>query len=1736
MAGRRIGEVFVAVEADTSLFRASATAGLKKALFGLEGKIPITADTSAARAQVAALKARMTDLSRVLSEIKIGANGKPAEAEIRKLQLQLANLAQMTAHVTMAADTSKLDADIAREELKLAKLNEEASSLSMDADNKRLIAKIATGEYAVERLEKRLEKLKVGVDDTAISAFLAQIHSIEADLEVLVADAHNIVLDADASRLLTAIGRSEAAIAEMRAQAEDLKIGGKVDLANLANIELSLLGLEGAVKRLNPDLAVMNDKLVQGARGWGRFGIGALAARVALFGGLSAVSGWHIALDAIIESLAVIVPALTVLGAGLAAFALAGSDAFRQVYQRLQNIHTVADAFGVTIGPMTGALEKLHAVVRPQVWQLYGDAIAVAHNKTGLFAKLAVDTGGVIDKLAARITVLATSAGPGLDRFIAAGTRDLQQFGRIFLNLGDAFGKLIQVTQQTHIADTLLAIVNAGAKLFDLFTKIPIPILATVIAIHGIYLWSGLAATGMVALLRPFSRMAAAAAGAKAAGTAVQDLANAGGGTRFARLGAVFKDLGTNLQALPGRVKSLATAFKDLVTKNWQAVVAGVVIAGLITIGIWLSRTKSRAQELLGQIDQLGRAATVFNVFNNLGAQLILTNRGLAIAQKDLNARLKEGTGASAEFTARFGPMNAGASEAADRVSALTARHQELVSTLLTTTTRLSGISKAYGTQGLAGAIALANIAGVKIDQLLSKDKAVWAGALQQIDGVVQGYQNMGQGATQLANDINVLTIAQSDQLKNVQTLNSAFDQFTQIVSGPIDSFLSLANTLKRFTTDAGVAGASISGLGTGFTATSRKVTDASLQLQSDFQDTFKAATQMADAMRLTGTASDKQVAAIKEVVQVLIPLAGSNKAAAAEISSLAQEAGGPATTNLKSLATWAGKTKDPLGQAQKAADNAAIGFSNMSLDAQKLGTTLSQDLTKDMATAVETAVGLQGAMNQFAKDLQKGTDVTAAGHKDRAKLYADLAAVGITGKQADAIIKALTDRLTGHRKELEASQKARALFNQDLRTVLDRAPGSAKDVQALADAVKNHGDKSDAAKGARQRLIQDLEKSGVDAHTAKGLVDGLQRSISGMHGKTVQVGVNFNGTGHGNIAFKETIPGVTLGPSSQGLLGFHAEGGMITGGRLGKDSVLGMLMPGEVVVPTKMVQEGAVDHLRGRLPGFAGGGAVSGPAGVDHVIATGNRMFSSGAAFMEKTEVQFGKAVEQAFFKAVLKKFENDMNALGGGGPAIVRYARSFLGKIPYVFGGNSLSSGIDCSGFTQQVYGHFGIRAPRTSEAQFSWVTPSAAVPGALAFYVSPAGGPPPGHVAIVQDGNSVISQGGGLGPRIESLRFLPLMGTGVPKGGFPASAGGAGNQSIGGSFPGTLSAPAIESYWTHAGGPGGQTANIAQAITAPESGRRPSAVQQGQPYATTGWGLWQITPGNSEPQAGVDAALLNPANNAIAAVAKYNQAGGSFRPWTTYVNGLYLPYLLASGGLIPGYAGGGVTGLQSKLKSLQAHEGQDYTGLRQAFFHGPKKYMNKSTLAALHSMYLAQGAEQTAYKPLLTASKVNDTNLAKLAAAATKESATLKATTKVLGRKAGGHPGWIAGLSHWLGQLSSIGKAGLTPFLPGITHTYGGDVGDTIGTFLSSVASPFGAAGGGMVFDRGGWLKPGWNIAYNNTGKNEHLVPADQDIRVQIDVSGANSDAEKFLATMIKKYVKVRGGNVQKVYGSH
>jgi hypothetical protein len=144
---------------------------------------------------------------------------------------------------------------------------------------------------------------------------------------------------------------------------------------------------------------------------------------------------------------------------------------------------------------------------------------------------------------------------------------------------------------------------------------------------------------------------------------------------------------------------------------------------------------------------------------------------------------------------------------------------------------------------------------------------------------------------------------------------------------------------------------------------------------------------------------------------------------------------------------------------------------------------------------------------------------------------------------------------------------------------------------------------------------------------------------------------------------------------------------------------------------------------------------------------------------------------------KTLIKDAVSTLIGLGGvsgSGADIVSYAQRFIGRVPYVWGGTTVPGGADCSGFVQAIYKHFGIDAPRTSEEQGAWVKRGSPQAGGLAFYHSPPGGPDPGHVAIIRNAASVISQGGGMGPQVMAMHGLPLLWTGTPPGGFGAGSG--------------------------------------------------------------------------------------------------------------------------------------------------------------------------------------------------------------------------------------------------------------------------------------------------------------------------------------------------------------------------
>jgi cell wall-associated NlpC family hydrolase len=108
-------------------------------------------------------------------------------------------------------------------------------------------------------------------------------------------------------------------------------------------------------------------------------------------------------------------------------------------------------------------------------------------------------------------------------------------------------------------------------------------------------------------------------------------------------------------------------------------------------------------------------------------------------------------------------------------------------------------------------------------------------------------------------------------------------------------------------------------------------------------------------------------------------------------------------------------------------------------------------------------------------------------------------------------------------------------------------------------------------------------------------------------------------------------------------------------------------------------------------------------------------------------------------------QKIEKPPTSSGSGSSLrsdIITYAQKFVGN-RYVWGGESLTRGADCSGFVRAVYADFGYSIPRTSREQAAGagrkVSESEMAPGDLVFYTNSRG--VVNHVAMYIGNDKIV-----------------------------------------------------------------------------------------------------------------------------------------------------------------------------------------------------------------------------------------------------------------------------------------------------------------------------------------------------------------------------------------------------------
>ena len=233
----------------------------------------------------------------------------------------------------------------------------------------------------------------------------------------------------------------------------------------------------------------------------------------------------------------------------------------------------------------------------------------------------------------------------------------------------------------------------------------------------------------------------------------------------------------------------------------------------------------------------------------------------------------------------------------------------------------------------------------------------------------------------------------------------------------------------------------------------------------------------------------------------------------------------------------------------------------------------------------------------------------------------------------------------------------------------------------------------------------------------------------------------------------------------------------------------------------------------------------------------------------------------------------------------AVVAEARRYLG-VPYLWGGTDPAKGLDCSGFTQLVYGNLGIDLPRTSSQQATAGRPVAnlaeARPGDLVFYDYSSGRPGIDHVGIyVGDGKMIAAPQAGEVVKVQDVGNPSVIRRVLPA----ESASPAAAQASAASLSGVPYAD----LFTRAGSRHGVDPALLAAVAQQESGFNASAVSPAGAQ-----GLMQFMPATArglgvdpfDPASAVDGAaryladLTEQFGSTELGLAAYNAGPGTVR----------------------------------------------------------------------------------------------------------------------------------------------------------------------------------------------------------------------------------------------------------------
>jgi cell wall-associated NlpC family hydrolase len=259
--------------------------------------------------------------------------------------------------------------------------------------------------------------------------------------------------------------------------------------------------------------------------------------------------------------------------------------------------------------------------------------------------------------------------------------------------------------------------------------------------------------------------------------------------------------------------------------------------------------------------------------------------------------------------------------------------------------------------------------------------------------------------------------------------------------------------------------------------------------------------------------------------------------------------------------------------------------------------------------------------------------------------------------------------------------------------------------------------------------------------------------------------------------------------------------------------------------------------------------------------------------------------------------------------GSAVVADAEQYLG-VPYQWGGTSPTTGFDCSGLVQHVYGDLGITVPRTSQEQVNVGTPvdslADAQPGDLVFFEPGPSGP--GHVGIyIGNGQMIDAPHTGTDVQIQSVGQPTAIRRILPDAPSDTTTATDTAADLPASIPAALNVPAdLVPLFESASAQSGVPVSLLAAVARQESGFNAGAVSsagaegimQLMPSTASGLGVNAFDPAQAiAGAAGLLGSYLQKYNGSVPlTLAAYNAGPGAVAQYggvppyaqtTAYVN---------------------------------------------------------------------------------------------------------------------------------------------------------------------------------------------------------------------------------------------------------